>query len=272
MILSARSAGGRHPALRKPFRFWQYAYNLGYRKRSLGSAARQIYISEAQRSEMARQIDLSEAVTKVIYNPVQIDFLDTPPRPGIDGNVLFIGTVEAYKGVGLLLTAWQAVSRARPQAKLKIVGEGAQRQEFEAMSERLGLQYSVLFTGRVQPARLKPLIDEAQVVVAPHIWVEPFGRTVIEAMARGKVVVAARRGGPAETISDEKTGFLCTPGSADSLAAALTRALALSRHERQELGEAARNWVAAKLSPDVIARQHEEFYRAVWSGSAPGSF
>jgi glycosyltransferase involved in cell wall biosynthesis len=249
--------------VRKPFRFWQYAYNIGYRKRSIGSFGHQIYISEAQRTEMARQLDIAGATTAVIYNPIQADFLTAPAQPGIDGNVLFIGTVESYKGVGLLLTAWQAVVKRRPQAKLKIVGEGAQRHEYEAMSERLGLHYSVVFTGRIQPARLRPLIDEAQVVVAPHIWIEPFGRTVVEAMARGKVTVAARRGGPAETITDGETGFLFTPGSTESLQKVLGDALLLAQPQRQKIGEAARNWVAAKLSPDAIAQQHEEFYRSV---------
>jgi glycosyltransferase involved in cell wall biosynthesis len=131
------------------------------------------------------------------------------------------------------------------------------------MSERLGLHYSVVFTGRIQPARLRPLIDEAQVVVAPHIWIEPFGRTVVEAMARGKVTVAARRGGPAETITDGETGFLFTPGSTESLQKVLGDALLLAQPQRQKIGEAARNWVAAKLSPDAIAQQHEEFYRSV---------
>lgn len=252
---------------RKPFRFWQYAYNIDYRRRSLGSLAHQIYISHAQREEIARQLDITKAVAKVIYNPIQPDFLQIPVADGIDGNVLFIGTVETYKGVGLLLEAWQAVARKRPQAKLKIVGEGAQRKEYEELSERLGLQYSVIFTGRVQAARLRPLIDEAQIVVAPHIWVEPFGRTVIEGMARSKVVIAAQRGGPSETVIHEKTGFLFSVGSADALQKVLGNALALSHRQRQEIGQAARAWVQKNLNPDLIAREHEGFYERVRAAS-----
>jgi glycosyltransferase involved in cell wall biosynthesis len=245
---------------RKPFRIWQYRYNIAYRRRSLGGFTRQIFISEAQRREIAQQFDLSGVTSTVIYNPVPSAYLNDKLNGGTVGNVLYVGTVEEYKGVGLLLHAWRSVARQVPHAKLKIVGEGAQRREYERLIERWGLQYRVAFAGRIPWSRLQSHLDEAAIVVAPHLWVEPFGRTVAEAMARGKVVVAADRGGPSEMLQHGKTGLLFKPGSAQALERGLLDALALPDTQRRELGRAAHEWTRRELRPDTVALQHEEFY------------
>ncbi|MCQ9204964.1 MAG: glycosyltransferase family 4 protein [Omnitrophica bacterium] len=62
------------------------------------------------------------------------------------------------------------------------------------------------------------LMEEAYVVVVPPLWDEPFGLTVVEAMAAGKAVVAYNSGAIPEIIEDGITGFLVTKGDVVSLA------------------------------------------------------
>jgi glycosyltransferase involved in cell wall biosynthesis len=251
------------PWWRKPFRIWQYKYNIQYRKEAFRRFPAQIFISHAQLKEVAVQQDLEGVRTKVIYNPVPREYLTTPMKESVHGNVLYVGTVESYKGVGLLLEAWRKIVRQLPHVHLKIVGDGAQRDLYEQHIERWGLNYRVTFSGRVPWDRLSWVYDEATVVVAPSLWVEPFGRTVAEAMARGRLVVAANVGGPAELIKDRITGLLFKRGQVDDLARCLFDALTMSKLDKLEIQRSARAWVRDNLTMAVIAQQHEEFYMQI---------
>lgn len=254
------------PGWRKPFRAWQYAYNIGYRKKTWQQIQNHIFISRAQQAEFARGLPRDQVQETVIYNPVPAGYLTTPSKPGVSGNVLFVGTLQSYKGIGLLLAAWPEVANRVPHAHLKIVGEGAERTQYERLVERSGLRYRVTFTGRISPERMMPVYDEASVIVSPHIWVEPFGRTVVEAMARGKIVVAANIGGPAETIQDNQTGLLFEHNSVGSLIARLHESLTTPDARQMMISRAAQKWVRNNLSADLIARAHEEFYQRLVGG------
>jgi glycosyltransferase involved in cell wall biosynthesis len=248
---------------RKPFRMWQYKYNLNYRRESFRKFSNQIFISESQQREIARQQDLSGVNKTVIHNPAPDEYLKLPISNAVHGNVLYVGRVESYKGVELLIRAWSQVVKKVPGATLSVAGEGAQRRQYDQLTDRLGLNYNVKFLDFVAWERLTALYDESQVVVAPHIWIEPFGRTVIEAMARGKTVVAANTGGPAEVIKNNKTGLLFDAGSQESLANKLIEALKLPALKRLQIERAARSWVSENLNSRTIAAQHEKFYRSV---------
>ena len=254
------------PGLRKFGRIWQYKYNIGYRRRVFKTLSNQIYISNAKRKEVGDQLDLNGVNSKVIYNPIAKDYLSEPIRKNsVNGNVLYVGTVEMYKGVGLLLEAWREVAQQLDYVKLKIVGDGADRLEYEKLVEKWGLQYKVTFTGRIPWNRLGKIYDEAAVVAAPHVWVEPFGRTVIEGMSREKIVVAADAGGAAEIIESGKTGLLFKRQSAEDLIAILKTALTLPDLQKREMQRLARAWVVDNLSQDNIAGKHESFYSEVGS-------
>jgi glycosyltransferase involved in cell wall biosynthesis len=77
------------------------------------------------------------------------------------------------------------------------------------------------------------------VVVNASVGPEPFGTTIIEAMALGKAVVATRQGGPLSIVSDGKDGILVPPGDPAAMASAI---LDLIEHVdlRNALGEAGR--------------------------------
>lgn len=245
---------------RKPFRLWQYRYNIGYRKSSFKQIKNHIYISHAQLDEVKEQQDLAGINTAVIYNPVPDEYLNDRVRKATSGQVLYVGRVEEYKGVLLLLTAWKNVAKNMPNAILIIVGEGAQRGDYEDLISKSGLQYRVKFVGRVEWDRMQKTYDEAEVVVSPHMWSEPFGRTVVEAMARGKIVVAANSGGPGEIIMNEKTGLKFKPGSLEDLEATLTQALNMADIDKREMGGAARNWTMDNLKEEGIAEKYQDFY------------
>jgi glycosyltransferase involved in cell wall biosynthesis len=78
---------------------------------------------------------------------------------------------------------------------------------------------------------MEHVLDGARVVVVPSRWPEPFGMVGIEAMRRGRPVVAAGHGGILDWLVDGVTGWTFRPGDASSLASVLTHAMHHPRYE-----------------------------------------
>ncbi len=246
---------------RKPFRLWQYKYNFLYRKKAFSKIKTQVFISNAQKKEIEDQQDLSDISKYVVYNPVSRDYLNLPCKKGKRGQVLYVGTVEDYKGVGLLISAWTEVLEKCPEASLKIVGEGAQKSDYVSLVNKTGLDKNVNFVGRIPHRKLISFYDEAETVVAPHLWIEPFGRTVAEAMARGKVVVAADRGGPSEMIQDGVSGWLFKRGVASDLSEKICRVVEMTEEEKENIGKKAHDWAISNLNQEAVCAQYECVYK-----------
>ncbi|MEK7556804.1 MAG: glycosyltransferase family 4 protein [Patescibacteria group bacterium] len=261
-------------------RAWQYWYNTPYRRQAYRKLKHQIFISRAQQREIAEQFDFSGIETTVIYNPVPFEHMSFPPWPEslFDFNevmvppkdrrvqdILYVGRLEDYKGVQVLLEAWEEVAKELPDARLKLIGEGAQENDYKRWTKRRGLQKQVTFLSRMSHEKLMEEYGKVQIVVAPHIWTEPFGRTVVEAMGRSKVVVAADVGGPAEIIRNGETGILFERGSVSSLAAALRHVLQMSLDDREDIGLAAVKWIGEHVSSWEAYQQHKRFYEKILS-------
>ncbi|HSX24555.1 MAG TPA: glycosyltransferase family 4 protein, partial [Candidatus Andersenbacteria bacterium] len=248
---------------RKPFRIWQYMYNKGYRKKAFVSFKHQIFISNAEKEVIEKYQTISHQHTAVVYNPIAQDYLSTPLASSVRGNILYTGRVEMYKGVRILLEAWKETAKTHSKAHLTIVGNGAQREEYERLTNIWGLGYRTTFLSHMPYQQLRLLIDNASIIVAPHLWVEPFGRNILEGMARGKIVIASNVGGAIELLENNKTGLLFERGSVPELEDALVRGLTMGHYEAKEMGLAAREIVRTKFTQEIIAKQHEEFYTRV---------
>ncbi len=250
---------------RNLFRMWQYGYNLPYRKSAFQSFKHQVFISHAEHELIARHQDISQQHTAVIYNPIGQEYLAEPLLQGEAGNVLYAGRVEMYKGVLVLLKAWREVMKHNQHAHLTIAGDGAQREEYERLASTWGMQYRVTFISHMPYHRLKAMINKSEILIAPHLWVEPFGRTVIEGMSRGKIVIASNVGGPAEIIKHGKTGLLFERGSVSALQHEIIHALDMNHFDKKEIGIAARDYVRDTLNMEKIAKEHETFYSEILS-------
>ena len=116
--------------------------------------------------------------------------------------------------------------------------------------------------------RLTPVVDDmpaalmvADVVVMPSVTPEPFGRVALEAQAMGRPIVAFAHGGAVESIEHEKTGWLATPGDADSLAENLRAALLLEPRARKAYAQNARAHIEANFSTDQMCQKTLKIYR-----------
>lgn len=197
------------------------------------------------------------------------------PAPGVarspDPVVLCVArltSVDAYKGIDTLLTAWPAVVRAHPAARLMIVGDGDARARLEAIAERLFVRHSVDFTGRVSSEELAAAYASASVFALPgrarlgrRPEGEGFGLVFLEAASAGLPTVAGRAAGAAEAVDDGVTGFLVDPNDPRETATAICKLLA-DRDVAMRMGEAGRERAATEFSTarferdvaDVLAR------------------
>jgi glycosyltransferase involved in cell wall biosynthesis len=144
--------------------------------------------------------------------------------------VAFVGKLILAKGVDLLLAAWPLVLAAVPDARLVVVGFGADRDRLEALAAALaagervdaeGLPYlrafldhaqsdpayraaatrmgeTVRFTGRLEHAELADLLPACEALVVPSTFPEAFGMVAAEAAACGALPISAGHSGLAE--------------------------------------------------------------------------
>ncbi|MGH2635731.1 MAG: glycosyltransferase family 4 protein [Actinomycetota bacterium] len=143
--------------------------------------------------------------------------VDPPDEP----SVLFVGALEAVKGVDVLLEAWPAVRMAVPSCRLTIAGEGSMAGTVRSWAAE---EPGVLVAGAVPREDVRRLIDAATLIVLPSRS-EGLGRVVLEAFGRARPVVASRVGGIPELVVDGANGLLVPPGDRMALAGAIVRLL-----------------------------------------------
>jgi glycosyltransferase involved in cell wall biosynthesis len=154
-----------------------------------------------------------------------------PERP----TALFVGILEPYKNIDGLASAWPAVARALPDARLLIVGKGSRRALVERLRSELPDQ--VEYVPELAPRDVAARMDQATVVVLPSRD-EGLPRVVIESFARGRGLVGSRAGGIVDLVQDGREGLLVDPEDVVGLADALARVLS-DRGLAERLGAAA---------------------------------
>ena len=155
---------------------------------------------------------------------------DWTPRAAAPANgyVLFVGTLEPRKNVGVLLDAYESLSRrsAKREGGPELVLAGKATDAAQPWLDRIArppLAGKVRHLGYVQAADRRALYEGASVLVLPSLD-EGFGLPVLEAMTLGVPVVASRRGSLPEVLGD--AGQLVDATDTQGFAEAIDRVLA----------------------------------------------
>ena len=170
--------------------------------------------------------------------------------------VLFLGRLDAQKGLDTALAAWARVAGRRPAARLFLAGDGPARGPLEERARELRLGERVRFLGpRLDPERL---LQASQVFVLPSRS-EGMSNALLEAMATGLPCVASRIGGNSDLVKHGVTGLLSPPADAVTLADMLC-ALLEDGSLRYRLGTAARTAVIEQYGMDRVVREYTKLY------------
>lgn len=193
------------------------------------AADRVLVCSRHMRWEVQRLFDMPDA--QVIPNGVDASagLVDAATRDGFRRDfpgplLVHTGRLEWEKGAHTLIEAMPSIRRRVPGVKCVIAGRGSQAEALGELARRKRVASRVRFTGWLPEPSLQALVAAADAAVVPSIY-EPFGIVALEAASLGTPVVAARSGGLAEFLSEDRHGWAFEAGDAAGLADAVVACL-----------------------------------------------
>jgi glycosyltransferase involved in cell wall biosynthesis len=222
---------------------------------------------------------------RVVYNGVDVNRLQTfPTDRAVVRNKLGFTAESPLLGVVAQLTPWKAqddairvlalVREQRPDTQLALVGEAKFRDaatsydnvsyetSLHRLADSLGVDDAVSFLGE---RRDVPDVLRALDILLVPSWHEPFGRSVIEAMAVGTPVIATNVGGPNEVLVNRMTGLLLPPRHPRAWAEAVLELLE-DPSDRTRIAENAAEAVRARFDRDQQIEEIAEVYHELCSG------
>ena len=186
---------------------------------------------------------IPRGVNTNIFSPKQVSsarLINAAKKISIEGNdqiILLPGRLTNWKGHKL---AVKAISRLKVRNfKLVFIGDLQgrikYRNELINLATTLNITNKVIFINHTRD--LPSYLMLSDLVLSCSTKPEAFGRTVLEAQAMGKPVIAFNHGGSVELINDNENGTLCKVADIDDLATNIEKALQLSIYKRKVLSK-----------------------------------
>jgi glycosyltransferase involved in cell wall biosynthesis len=252
IVAISHTRPGQRPDADHPVRRW--VERMCYR-----SVSDVLFNSDASRREWARKLRVANIKGRVVHLGIGTPELAVPADyPGrLDGTVDFlcVSRFAAGKGHINLVQAWRmALDRGAKNARLILVGDGDCLDAVKQAVKEQGLDSSVIFMGARDEGAC--YFNGADVAILLSTEPEAFGLVLLEAMSRGKPVIASRLGGIPEAVADGETGLLVDPFDIPAVADAICR-LAGPAGERMQMGGKGRARWAAYFTVDQMVQRYE---------------
>ena len=201
--------------------------------------------------------------TWLVPNAVDAAFfeIDAQPPPGMPPRILCVGNVYGLKNQNALI---RALTPLAEKERFEAVFLGKAREDDLYATEFFGLIRArpwCTYAGFATRDEVKVRLREATLLALPSLE-ENCPMAVLEAMAAGVPVTAARVGGVPDLIYGGKTGFLFEPLDEGSIRTTLQRVLT-NPVEAREVAREAKRVARERFHPSLIARRHVELYREV---------
>lgn len=187
-----------------------------------------------------------------------------PPRDAVV-RIGYIGRLEPYKGVLDLVQALPLLRRSWPSLRLSVAGEGPARAPMERLAGELGVSEVVEFVGHRAGAEKEAWFRSVELVVVPSNAWENFGLVALEALTRGRPVVATNFGGLPDIVQDRESGRLVPVGDPTALAEAIGALLADPERAHAYATEGRRRCLE-RFTPELHVTRLLAVYDAVLAG------
>ncbi len=176
-----------------------------------------------------------------------------------------VGRINDWKGQDVLIRAAPAVLGRFPETRFLIVGDVYKknvgiRREYEQLAHDLKVRDRIVFTGFRADAQA--IIELFDVFVMASKLPEPFGIVMLEAMLKGKPVIATNCGAPREVVVAGQTGLLVPPNDPSALAAAISDLLG-DPARREAMGQKGRRRVFEHFTIERQVKQVLQIYEDV---------
>lgn len=241
----------------KPFSYFWLAARL--EQLALPRTQGVVCLSQHTRRQVA---DLARR-TWVVPNAVEASFFEVQaqPSPGVPPRILCVARISALKNQNGLIRALDPLA-ARRKFELHFCGIVCESDPYDR--EFLSLVKArpwCVHHGFTQRGELQSLVRQASMLVLPTLE-DNCPMVVLEAMAAGVPVVAAQVGGVPDLVEEGKTGFLCDPLDAASMAGAVEKVLA-NPAAAAKVARQAQQRARERFHPQAIAQRHLEIYQEV---------
>ncbi|MDP3963078.1 MAG: glycosyltransferase family 4 protein [bacterium] len=222
-------------------------FNLEDRK--IFRALRKPWVTSISKSQVLSVADLHHAGT--VYNGLSMEHF--PFSATHDGYLLFAGRISMEKGVHFAIEAAQMLDLPLIiAAKLEPTDRAYWREYIEP-----SLSDTIRWIGEVDEEERNRLMSRAMAFLHPVTWREPFGLTLIEAMACGCPVIGFNKGSIPEIIAHGKTGFVVT--DLDEMVDAIDALASIDR-------TACRVRALSNFSATTMTDGYEAVYRSIQEG------
>lgn len=221
-----------------------------------------VTISESSRDDLIER-GIPEERIRVIHCGIgHPDFVPEPVKSRTR-RVAYVGRLEPYKNIDLILRAMALLADRLPDVEIVIIGQGADRPRLESIARELGLAERTRFTGFVSDEERDRLIADTRVCICPSSK-EGWGLTVIEANGVGTPVVATDAPGLRDSVRHGETGFLARDGDVEGFAGHIANLL-LDDVLAERISAAGLEW-SRNFDWDDAATQMAEVLEGLRSG------
>ena len=244
-----------------------YSGSAAVRWRWLAALLYRLALRKTQKVVFLNRDDCREFLNKHLIRPAQAQII---PGPGIDlrhfqpvGNppadpvvFLFSGRLLSEKGIREFTEAARLLRRENVRAIFRILGApdpgnpaSIHKDEVSGWAADGFLEY----LGSADDVR--PTLAEAHVLVLPSFYREGVPRSVLEAMAMGKIIITTDTPGCRDTVDDGKNGFLVPPKDVKALAGTMRRVLNLRPEEKDGMSARSIQKVKDEFSDEIVIPQ-----------------
>jgi glycosyltransferase involved in cell wall biosynthesis len=204
---------------------------------------------------------------KLVYNGIEVsgfnpstDKVEARRQLGLPLTGQIVGTIgrlAQQKGIEYFIGMAEIVSQSAPDCHFVIVGDGGNRNEYEAQARASGISDKIIFAGF--QSNVSDWLAAMDVFVLASIF-EPFGLVIAEAMAMELPVVATNVGGIGEVMQAGETGISVPSKDPRALADAVSSYLSDPKLAAAH-GMAGRQRVLKMFAAATMAREYEKVYR-----------
>ncbi len=181
-----------------------FEWILAIERNAMAQSSHVITVSNMTKNQLVSRFGAKPEKITVIYNGIDLSKYKSQVKKeqfGITGKVvLFHGRLSIQKGPDFFLKAAKKVLELDPDVRFIISGKGDMLPQLVNEAISMGIIDNVMFTGYAEESKLPYLYAIADAYVLPSIS-EPFGLTVLEAMANGVPAIVSKSCGVSEIIN-----------------------------------------------------------------------
>ena len=219
-------------------------------------------VSNAMMNAM-RQMNVDKDKVHVIPMGVDLQNRFVPnERQGATGKLLFVGRLIKNKGIDYLIEALPSILKKHPEAVLRIVGEGQEKESITKQISELNLSNNVELIGPVENDSLPELYRSSDVVVFPSIFAEGFGLVLVEALGCECATVVTDLPAMRDIIHDEKSALVVRQQDAAQLAQKVIRLLKDPKL-RRTIGKQGRKDVLKRFDWEVVTEKYATLIHSI---------